>query len=215
MLIRKYRNSDRSDVEHIHFETGFLGSSMDKLVTDRKFYSSTIKYYLEKEPESILVVEDKNKVVGYLFGCLDDKNHSEIKEIVPMLFFCVFKLPFMHRLDRKYWRGQINTVLRAMIGRSDELKLKMPKDSGHLHINFLPEYRGKGLGSRLLKKFFAYAKKNGVKTIHADSFQTNLNPNKNFWIKNGFIEYSKVKTKLWKLYYPDEEIFLVVYLKKF
>lgn len=70
------------------------------------------------------------------------------------------------------------------------------------------------IGTKLLNAFFKYAKSKGVKKIHADSFQTRLNPNKNFWIKNGFKEYCKVNTIAWKTYYPKEDIKLVCYVKE-
>jgi GNAT superfamily N-acetyltransferase len=100
------------------------------------------------------------------------------------------------------------------LGKSEDAKFLTPKDSGHIHINFLPQARGKGAGTKLLKAFFKYAKSQNVKLIHADSFQTKLNPNKNFWIKNGFKEYCNLKTSFWKEYYPNEDIKLICYVKK-
>ena len=58
----------------------------------------------------------------------------------------------------------------ASIGTSEEAKFNPPKNSGHIHINLLPKARGKGVGSKLLKEFFKYAKSKGVKRVHADSF---------------------------------------------
>ena len=94
------------------------------------------------------------------------------------------------------------------------MKFKTPKNAGHIHINILPGFRGKGYGTKLLNKFEKYAKKKGVKTIHADGFQTRVNPNSKFWHKNGFREYSKLKSIIWEKQFPNEEIFVVCYSKK-
>ena len=106
ILIRKYRLSDRSSVENIQFETWNLGKSASLLADDEKRFHEEIKYYLEKEPESCFVAEDKGKVVGYLLGCLDDKNHEE--SINAFLFKSIglfFQLPFMSKKDRRHWWG--------------------------------------------------------------------------------------------------------------
>jgi len=216
MRIRKYRAADRHAVEHIQFSTWFLGKSGALIATDPKRFHKSIAYYLEEEPQSCFVAEESGKVVGYLLGCLDDRKHPEaISDYLLESCALLIQLPFMPAKDRKHWWGTIKMIFAAATGRSQDAKFKVPKDAGHLHINLLPEVRGKGAGSRLLKAFFVYAKKKGVKAIHADSWQTRLNPNKHFWLKNGFTEYSKVKTNFWKTHYPREDIRLVCYVKRF
>lgn len=213
IIIRKYVSKDRAAVEDIQLKTYLLGKPLD--MHNKKSIHNSIKYYLEKEPESCFVAEEKGKVIGYLLGCLDDKNNEEkIFSYIGKIYGKIPLLPFMHKSDRKFWAGQISGITNAMLGISDEKNLKHPKNVGHIHINLLPQTRGKGIGSRLLKTFFKYAKSKGVKVIHADSWETRLNPNKNFWLKNGFKEYSKVKTSFWKGYYPKEDIHLVCYYRK-
>ena len=212
MKLRKYRNSDRTSVEDIQLKTYLLGKPLD--IVNKKWIHDGIKYYLEKEPESCYVAEDDGKVVGYLLGCLDDKNHEEkIFSYLGKVYGKIPLLPFMHNYDRKFSLGLINFMNAVLVGKSEDKKFSTPKNSGHIHINLLPQARGKGVGSRLLKTFFKYAKSKGVKVIHADSFQTKLNPNKNFWLKNGFKEYSSVKTLMWNKYYPKEDIRLVCYVR--
>ena len=213
MDVRKYRPEDRKAVEFIHFETGFLGKSMEKLLTRNKEWDEEIRYYLENEPESIFVVVD-NKVIGYLIGFLDDSKHKITSDFIKRTIINLIKSPFMPAKDRKFWVGRIKFIFRALLGISEEKKLKTPKNAGHFHINLLPEARGKGIGSKLLKRFFEYAKKNGTKIIHADGFETRLNQNKNFWLKNGFREYSIARTSYWQEQYPNEEIYTVCYVKE-
>ena len=214
MLIRSYKPSDREAVENIHFETGCLGKGMSDILTHRKEYSKGISYYLDKEPESIFLAEEKGKVVGYLFGCLDDKKHGDSKKFLFRLILTLFKLPFMNKKDRRYWLSIIKRLIKTFLGKSGELNLKHPKNAGHIHINILEGYRKKGIGTKLLKKFFQYAKSKRVKIIHADSFEMTSKPKRKFWTKNGFKEYSKVKSLYWHNYLPNEEIYVVCYVKK-
>lgn len=212
--IRKYNGKDKKAVELIHFETGFLGKSMEKFLTRNKEWDEEIRYYLENEPESIFVAVDNDKVIGYLIGFLDDSKHKTTSDFIKRTIINLIKSPFMPAKDRKFLMSKLKFIFRVISNKSDEKICEDPKNAGHLHINFLPEARGKGIGSKLLKKFFEYAKSNKVKKIHADGFQTDLNPNTNFWLKNGFKEYSKVRTSYWQEQLPNEEIYLVCYVKE-
>lgn len=214
MKIRKYEEKDKKDVLRIHWETGFMGKSMSKIYTKRKLWAKEASYYINKEPESIFVAEDvKNKkVVGYLFGCLDDKKApNPIKGLIPKLTRYIFTYPFMNTKNRKYARNMLSVIFRFIVGK--EKIPEDPKDAGHIHINLLPKYRGKGIGSKLLKKYISYAKKKGVKRIHAGSWRTRLNDNVNFWKKNAFKEYAMAPIGYWKMYYPKEDIKICIYLK--
>ena len=214
MNIRKYKPKDKKQVQHIHWETGCIGKSMSKIYTKKKLWAKKTNYYLEKEPESCFVVEDtqKKKVVGYLFGCLDNAKHNEKKEAFAEISNFIFTYPFSNKKDRTYARNMLKFIYKYIFGK--EHMPKEPTRGGHLHINFLPEARGKGLGTKLLHAFFAYAKKKGVEQIKAGSWQTKLNPNTSFWMKNGFQEYSKLKTSYWQAHYPKEKIYLCFYVKK-
>lgn len=47
-------------------------------------------------------------------------------------------------------------------------------------------YRGKGIGTNLLKEFLKEARKNGVKTIKLDCMDTQLDEGRNIYYKAGF-----------------------------
>jgi len=192
MKIRKYLPKDESEVRQIYLDTYFLGKLISLLTKNLDFFDSVIDYYINNEPESVFVLEDNSKVVGYVSGCLDDKKYPDnTKGLIKKLLCNLFKSFFMNKKERKFWNAEFSFVLKVISGKSGELKLKKPKNAGHLHINLLPKYRGKGWGSKLLKAFLKYAKTNNLKIIHAGSYRTRLNPNSNFWLKNGFKVYDK------------------------
>lgn len=212
MLIRKYKKTDREAVEKIHFETGFLGKSLSQFLSNNDIWKGSIAYYLNNEPESTFVLVDGKKVVGYIIGCLDDRKHNGSLNFAWDVFYNTFRSALLPEKDQTFWRSKLMTFFDIMIGWSGEIHFRIPKRAGHLHINLLKKYRGASNGSKLLNKFLDYARDNGVRRIHADSYQTKLNPNQNFWLNNGFRVYSKVKTTLWSKQLPKEDIFLICYV---
>jgi GNAT superfamily N-acetyltransferase len=213
MKIRNYKKTDRDRVEHIHFENGFLGKSLSLFLSNNKLWKSGIKYYLEREPESVFVLEKNGTIFGYLLGCLDDRKRIKAG-IAGRLFKNFVKSIFLPKKDRVFWRDRFALFFRAFFRISNELKFKTPKNSGHFHIGLLPEARKSGYGTKLLKHFEDYARENGVKMIHADGYKTEFNPNERFWNKNGFKVYSLVKTSIWKKQLPKTDVFLICYHKK-
>lgn len=215
-LIRKYQLADRLNVEQINYDTAFIGKSLDSIYSNKQDWAKEVSYYLDKEPQSCFVLEDivNKNVVGYVFGCLDDNNHNEIASGLLSFVRRSFMIPFASKKDRKFLKGRTSLIVNVLLGKSDELKLKTPKNAGHLHINLLPEARAGGYGSKLLKTFEKYAKENGTKILHAGSFYTKVNPNENFWLKNNYKIFDEVNTSFWKDYYPKEKITLRVYYKE-
>lgn len=212
MRIRKYNQLDRKAVEHIHFETGCMGSSMSHVLSNNMLWKGMISYYLDREPQSAFVLEHNGKIYGYLLGCIDDKKQSMFIALLRILS-CFFRSRFAKKKDRIFWKNYMNYLFDIIKGKSGERELKVPENSGHFHINLLTDARGKSYGTKMLKAFEEYAAGRGVRTIHAESIQREIYCSKNFWTKNGFKEYGRVKTTYWKKYFP-ETMFLVCNAKK-
>lgn len=212
--VRPYIDGDREDVLEIHFETGFLGRSMSNVLTRRREYNKDIELYLDRYPDFCFVADGNGGAAGYIVGIPDDSELRAVRETAKKALRVLLAFPFMPKKDKRFWAGWFAFLYRAATGKSEESKLKTPSESGHLHINVLEEYRGKGMGSKLLEAFILRAESAGVARIHADSFETRLDPNKDFWLKNGFREYRRAKTSFWKKQLPHENINIVCYLKE-
>ena len=198
----------------MHFENGFLGKSMKYFLSDSNLWNKSIEYYLDKEPESIFVVENEGKIFGYVLGCIDDKKCKKNFKTFLSIFKNYFKSFSLPKKDRLFWKSRFLIFFNNFIGKSNEYKFKVPKNAGHFHINVSKELRGKNFGSELLKVFEEYAKEAGVEVLHADGFETGFNPNTNFWFKNGFKIYSKVDASAWAEQLPERDVKLVCYFKK-
>lgn len=81
--IRKYRLKDRDQVLGIHWETGFTGKSMSKIYTNRKQWAKKAAYYLNEEPESVVVAEDA-KTPSRSYELFRMKDHQSSRQVTSM-----------------------------------------------------------------------------------------------------------------------------------
>ena len=204
MKIRKYKPRDEKSVRLINFESGFFGNSLSKLLSRQQEKSNEINYYLKRHKDYIHVLVDNKKVVGYVLGNLNPDVSTEQVMFIFLRFINAAKSIFFPKKDRDYWFKQLELLIKIIIGHSEEINFKHPKNAANVHINILPKYRKNGYGSKLLSTYLKQAKKEGIKTVHADTWQTKKHANKGFWIKNGFKSYSKVKTILWEPWVKDD-----------
>jgi GNAT superfamily N-acetyltransferase len=214
MFIRQYKKEDRKSIERINFETGFMGQSMNKLISSPKLWTWGIKHYLDHEPESIFVAEENGQVVGYILGFLEDLKYDKKKAVIKSFLRNLRFLWSLILQDKIFWfdklRESFVLFIKSIFGKG----FREPKNAGHIHINLMPSVRGKNIGSELLDRFFEYARKRKVKLIYANTYQKAENLENNFWTKKGFKEYSKIKTGFWRLELPEKEIYLVCYVKE-
>ena len=144
--IRRYKETDRERLRYICKETAWdsYKKNKSKLASVPALYND---YFAECEPENIFVAADENdRAVGYVI-CAANTELFE-REISG----------HYKRLATGFYPPVIFHYLRFMIAyRSIPAKYR-----AHLHINLLPEYQRKGLGTRLLSALFEELEKNGI-----------------------------------------------------
>jgi RimJ/RimL family protein N-acetyltransferase len=168
--IRRYETGDREAIRRICFETGYMGEPIDWLWRDRETFADLItRYYTDREPESIWVATRGSDVVGYLTGCVDSERTrgnapAEVRRLI--------------------WRGGLlRPGFGAFLARAalDTLRdrdlrgeaLFDPRWPAHLHIDLLPEARGRGLGRRLMQLWFDHLRGLAVPGVHLGTFAEN------------------------------------------
>ena len=168
--IRAYAPGDREAIRRICFETGYMGEPIDWIWRDRETFADLItRYYTDREPESIFVATRGQQVVGYLTGCVDSRRTrgAAVAEIRRLLLRGGLLRPgFGAFLARAVFDTVRDRSLR------DEA-LFDPRWPAHLHIDFLPEGRGRGLGRRLMELWFARLRSLGVPGVHLSTFAEN------------------------------------------
>ncbi len=209
MRIRKYRKTDRARIREICAETGLLGDPIDPFLPDRELWANAnTKYYTDKEPESCFVAEDKGKVIGYLFGCVDSRRELAYRwRIVPSILGKVL----LDILAAKHLT-EIKHLLHWFFARYKFEMPYMPSHYAHLHINVLRSRRSRGVGARLMKTYLEYLKKKKAEGVVAQVFKFGKRRSYTFFLNQGFEVYLQVPNSLWQHFVPGE-VYLVTMVK--
>jgi GNAT superfamily N-acetyltransferase len=171
-----------------------MGEPVDWLWRDRESFADAFSgYWTDREPESALVVETGDedgegparRVVGYLLGCVDTKK---VPSIVRVLWPHVIHRGLLIRGGTApvLWRSMADIagdiVRERKLPMEDLLDERWPS---HLHIDLLPEARGRGLGSQLVERYLDYLRGVGSAGCHLETIFENRNAVA-FFKANGF-----------------------------
>lgn len=150
IVVRPYRASDREPVRQICFATGYMGEPADWYWRDRESFADVWSgYYTDREPESALVVERRGSVSGYLLGCVDSARAPSPAAAIAAqarrrgLLFRPGTAGFL-------WRSIADLIRGPNPGPGVLRDARWPS---HLHIDLLPEVRGRGAGAKLMEAF--------------------------------------------------------------
>lgn len=211
LVVRKYKEEDRQRVREICWNTASLGKSGDLFLDDKELLADLCcNYYTDHEKESVFVAEVCKKVVGYLFGCKDTKRYKEIvrMKIAPGVIGNI--LMSRHKIGRRTSKFFYKIV-------EDSLRYGLPKKPygeypAHLHINVEEKWRGRGIGKKLMNKYFEYLVHNRIFKVHLTTNSCNRK-SVDFFYEHGFDYYSKRKISCFRNV-TDEEVYLLTLVKK-
>ena len=185
LIIRPYQKSDRPILRDICCDTANLGGPMESFFFDRQVFADLgTLYYTDFEPQSTWVAQVDQQVVGYLMGCLDTRRYLRITSwpIVPrVLLKAVIRGVF---LRRQTWRF-LGAAFKSLSLGGFKRHIPLEQYPAHLHIDLKADFRGQGIGGRLIEKFILQAKTKGLKGIHLTTREDNFSGRK-FFEKNGF-----------------------------
>jgi ribosomal protein S18 acetylase RimI-like enzyme len=168
--IRPYEPRDRDTVRSICFETGYMGDPVDFLWRDRESFADLItSYYTDQEPGSSFVAERGDRVVGYLTGCVDSRAVRGVSERVMRAHI---------RRGALLWPGVAPFLWRSIVdvvrdGETPPDTLFDDRWPAHLHIDFLPEGRRRGLGRRIMNAWLERLRSLAVPGVHLGTFAEN------------------------------------------
>lgn len=153
MKIRKYKAGDEAAIRQICCDSAWQGVGLEKFFSDRELMAGLFTdYYVKHEPESLFVAEEKGKVIGYIAGSIKPRWFRVffIWEAVKMFPRFLFNYFFKYKKrDRQFVRDVIATKFPST-----------PSRAIHFHRNVTKTHRKGGVGSKLKKTFFHYAKRN-------------------------------------------------------
>ena len=134
--------------------------------------STYCDYYIEKEPYNCFVaVNEKDDAVGYIFCAENYRRFAKT-------YFSEYPLRAGKYGPAKYFAS------RFAYGPQ---KKYSPEYPAHLHIDLLPDYQRKGLGSRLVDTLAEHLSEKGVPGLMLTVGKSN-HKGISFYKKYGFIE---------------------------
>ncbi len=147
MSVRPYEARDRAAVRRVCFLTGYMGEPADWFWPDAESFADAFSaWYTDREPQNCFVAELDGRVVGYLLGCAQT---SAKRGLVRYGLRHAFRPQAVLRRGVPCFLARVLADLAWDRGAQDGpfLDARWP---AHLHINLLPEARGRGLGHALI-----------------------------------------------------------------
>jgi ribosomal protein S18 acetylase RimI-like enzyme len=173
LSIRPYYPEDRAALFKIAADTAFFGKPIEKYMEDRRiFLDSFYAYYTDFEPEHCWVATNKDEVIGFITGCIDTIRKDKIvnKKINPKVIL---------RMLTGYYK--IGPKARRYIWRTLKSKhqhsfpgVDLNLYPAHLHINVSEEWRGNGVGIRLMKTYLDQLTYLKVPGVHLGTTSENI-----------------------------------------
>lgn len=191
VVIRPYKSEDRESIRHICCETGFSGSPVDPLFSDRELFADYLtRYYTDWEPEHIFVAEDEGRVIGYLLGCAYWRRHQWVQTWI--MAASVIPRGLWRLLTGRYDANSRKFLAWCLFNAGRETP-SAPKRCAHMHFNLLPDYRAGGVGARLLAAYVKVLKQKGVKRVYGQMQTTDDRRTERVFNKYGFQTYDRRK----------------------
>ena len=183
IAIRSYRSGDRESIRRISCETAFLEEDSKKIFGDADILADVLTgYFTDYEPESCFVADAGGRVVGYIIGSKDVKvaRRAVIVKILPSLIAKAIKRAiFFNKVAASFLRHVLISFVKGEFFTAD-----LSKDyPATLHINIERDYRGKKIGERLIERYLAYIKGQGVRGVHLGTMSKEA---KDFFVHCGF-----------------------------
>jgi ribosomal protein S18 acetylase RimI-like enzyme len=172
LMIRLYQPADRAALFQIGADTAFFGEPIEFYMEDRRiFLDAFYAYYTDYEPEHTWVACAGQQVVGFLTGCTDTHRQERtlLYKLIPGVVWRLLRGYYhLGKKARRYVRAIISAGLRREFPRAD-----LKQYPAHLHINLAAEWRGYGLGKRLMQAYLAQLKQLGVRGVHLGTTSIN------------------------------------------
>ena len=207
VTIRKFEQRDRSSVRRICAGTALMGEPGSAFFDDDEVLADALSlYFTDHEPQSCLVAEDSGRVVGYLFGAINEKSVERAfsrKILFPLLVKTLTRGVFFRRKNLVFFFYFLMSAAKGEFTSPDFSK----EYPATLHINIEKEYRAIGIGAMLISAYLGYLKGLGVAGVH---FATVSEKAGTFFAGQGFSLLSRGRRTYFR-YFLHKEITLHIY----
>ncbi|MBR2415087.1 MAG: GNAT family N-acetyltransferase [Clostridia bacterium] len=156
MPIRPYEAKDRDAVRYICLNSD--GPCEADELGQHFLLTTYCDYYIEREPHNCFVFADEeDRAVGYILCTEDFANFRKV-------FYSDFKTRIDPARTAEHKWAEESIVPHA------QHSADFP---AHLHIDLLPDYQGKGIGTQLMNTLFAHLRNKKCRGIMLTVFRHN------------------------------------------
>lgn len=208
--IRKFEAKDRQDIRRIVHDAAFMGEPASVFFDAREAMSDALTlYFTDYEPESCFVVDAGNKVVGCLIGTKDKIAAEKLisaKIGFRLLWDALISGAFLKKKNIVFIYNALLSMIKGEFRMPDFAK----EYPAILHINIDKEYRGLGIGTRLIEAYLSYLRQKGVFAVHLATMSEKATQ---FFTKQGFVLLFSGKRSYFR-HIIGKDVPLYVYGKK-
>ncbi|MFX0125938.1 MAG: GNAT family N-acetyltransferase [Candidatus Hodarchaeota archaeon] len=178
VLIRSYQLSDRNEVIDICWRTGYMGEEAKGRFDDPYLFGLLFCiYYLDYEPDNCFVAMDEESevIIGYILSSFDSRKQE--KRFRRIMTPKIFRRVFFYTIWRRPKTFKTLLYFRKIekksppIPNEEELLSSYP---AHLHIDILPEWHRKGIGTKLIHTLESHLSSSGVLGVHLGTTDYNV-----------------------------------------
>ena len=205
--IRSFRPEDRARVRELCCETGFLGSPIDPVFSDRELFADYLTaYYTDWEPESAFVLCIDRDIRGYLLG----SRHSFRQQIhgvyqnFSLLLRGLVRYPRYDAPSRKFVQWILRTAWREVPAA--------PRRIAHFHINLLPDARQVATTRALMDRYLKYLHDHGERAVYGQMVVFEDRRSTRMFERYGFRVLNKAEITKYRELHP-EPVYLCTVIK--
>ncbi len=174
MIVRAFQPADRTAVRRICHQTGYMGEPAGWYWADEESFADVWSgYYTDREPESASVVEIDGQVAGYLLGCRDTAAAPDPASVIGRHLIGGRHLLFRPGTAGFIWRSLADIAVDAARRRLPRRSFADPRWPAHLHIDLLPQARGRGAGRLLMTRWLDQLRSEGIPGCHLETLAEN------------------------------------------
>ncbi|MET0783759.1 MAG: GNAT family N-acetyltransferase [Leifsonia flava] len=156
--IRPYEPADRADVADVCVRTGNNGQDATGLYASDDLLPDIYALpYVDHEPDLAFVLDNGERVVGYILGTADTRAFAE--------WFSSEWWPSV-AANHDGTAGTERSIVASAANPERMLIAAVDAYPAHLHIDLLPEAQGHGLGRRLVETLAAALAARNVPGLH-------------------------------------------------
>jgi len=198
VLIRKFRRDqgDERQMGELSFNNAFLGRPFDVICPCKQWFSEVfLTPYIQHQPEHIYVAVDKptGRLVGYLTGSMGGQKFEKLQ--YDFVRRKVISLAVSVSMPWSYFDYSSRSFATHVIFKGESERPSHPESGVHWHYQIDKDFRGKGIGTKLLQRFTKAAIDAGCDLIWAEVMAYKQKPME-YFEDRGWSIYDAKPTKI-------------------